>query len=119
MDRGYDCAVMLDPNGNVAEFSFTNLFMVVDGIVHTPAINGTFLNGITRQRVITLLRGDGVEVIERTIEFDELLGADEVFSSANYSKVTPCTKIEDREFDTGPLYTRARALYLGWAETTA
>ncbi len=117
--RGYDCAVMLDPNGNVAEFSFTNLFMVKDGIVHTPAINGTFLNGITRQRVIKLLQDDGREVIERVIDFDELLDADEIFSTANYSKVMPCTKIEDRTFDEGPVYARARTLYFDWAKTCA
>jgi len=114
-ERGYDQAVMLDPSGNVAEFSFTNLFMVKDGIVLTPAINGTFLNGITRQRVIKLLRDDGFDVQERAIDFAELLDADEVFSTANYSKVVPCTRIEDRDFNTGPIYVRARTLYFEWA----
>ncbi|MBT4890056.1 MAG: branched-chain amino acid aminotransferase [Rhodospirillales bacterium] len=117
--RGFDSAVMLDPNGNVAEFSFTNLFMAKDGVVHTPAVNGTFLNGITRQRVSKLLRDDGMEVQERAIDFDELLEADEVFSTANYSKVLPCIKIEDREFDEGPIYTKARKLYFNWAKTTS
>ena len=45
--RGYDNAVILDPNGNVAEFATSNLFMVKDGVAHTPIPNGTFLNGIT------------------------------------------------------------------------
>lgn len=116
-ERGYDQAVMLDPNGNVAEFSFTNLFMVKDGVVSTPFVNGTFLNGITRQRVIKLLKEDGYDMRERTIDFSELLDADEVFSTANYSKVVPCTKIEDRNFNAGPIYTRARELYFEWAKT--
>lgn len=116
-ERGYDQAVMLDPNGNVAEFSFTNLFMAKDGVVSTPAINGTFLNGITRQRVIRLLSDDGFDVQERTIDFSELLDADEAFSTANYSKVVPCARIEDRDFNAGPVYTRARELYFEWAAT--
>lgn len=116
-ERGYDQAVMLDPNGNVAEFSFTNLFMVKDGVVATPAINGTFLNGITRQRVIKLLRDDGFDVQERTIDFAELLDADEAFSTANYSKVSPCVRIEERDFNAGPVYTRTRELYFEWART--
>ena len=53
---------MLDMLGNVAEFGNANVFMAKDGVVYTPAPNGTFLNGITRQRVIDLLRGDGVTV---------------------------------------------------------
>lgn len=116
-EKGSDTAVMLDPNGNVAEFSYTNLFMVKDGSVHTPAINGTFLNGITRQRVIQLLHDDGFEVNERQIDYTELLDADELFSTANHTKVMPCTKIEDRDLNVRPVYTRARELYFEWAKT--
>ena len=65
--RGFDNAVMRDPIGNVAEFTAQNIMVVNGGVVHTPIPNGTFLNGITRQRVITLLREAGVEVVERTI----------------------------------------------------
>ena len=65
--RGFDNAVMRDPIGNVAEFTVQNIMLVRDGTVHTPIPNGTFLNGITWQRVITLLRETGVEVVERTI----------------------------------------------------
>ena len=47
---------MLDPLGSVAEFCASNLWIGKDGAAHTPVPNGTFLNGITRQRVIRLLR---------------------------------------------------------------
>ena len=113
--RGFDQAVMLDPNGNVAEFTWTNLFMVKDNIVSTPAINGTFLNGITRQRVIWLLKDAGYCILERTIQFEELLDADEIFSTANYSKIQPCIKIEGKEYGVGPVYTLSRKLYFEWA----
>ena len=49
--RGFDNAVMRDPIGNVAEFTVQNIMLVKDGVVHTPIPNGTFLNGITRQRI--------------------------------------------------------------------
>jgi branched-chain amino acid aminotransferase len=114
-DKGFDTAVVRDPNNNVAEFAFTNLFLAKDGIVHTPAANGTFLNGITRQRIIGLLRGDGVEVIERAIDFREVLAADEIFASGNYAKVQPCIRIEHRALKPGPIYDRARRLYFDWA----
>jgi len=114
--KGYDVGVVLDPNGNVAEFSYTNLFMVKDGIVSTPAINGTFLNGITRQRIIKLLRGAGQTVLERAIDFEEVAEADELFGTGNYAKVSPCTKIEDRELQPGPVFTQARELYFGFVE---
>ncbi len=109
--RGFDTAVMLDPNGNVAEFAYANLFMIKDGAAHTPAPNGTFLNGITRQRVIALLRSSRIEVIERAIVFEELLTADELFSTGNYAKLSPCTRIENHDFPIGPVYNKARQLY--------
>ena len=115
-DKGFETAVVLDPIGNVAEFSYANLFMAVDGAVHTPAINGTFLNGITRQRVIQLLEDDGVEVHERAIDPQELANADELFASGNYAKVMPCTRFEDRELQPGPFYNRARELYFSFTD---
>ena len=114
--KGFDTAVVLDPNGNVAEFSYTNLFMAKDGVIHTPEINGTFLNGITRQRTIQLLRQGGYEVMERIIAYEELLGADELFGTGNYAKISPCTRIEARELLPGPIYIRARELYFEFAQ---
>ena len=114
-DKGFNTGVALDPNGNVAEFSYTNLFMVKDGVVHTPAPNGTFLNGLTRQRIIQLLRADGIEVLERTIAYDELADAEEMFSTANYSKVMPCIKLDERNLNAGPMFERARRLYMEFA----
>ncbi len=116
-DKGFEVGVTLDQLGNVAEFSYANLFMAADGAVHTPAINGTFLNGITRQRVIGLLRDDGVEVVERAITPDELATADELFATGNYAKVMPCTRFEALELQPGPAYRRARELYFRFAET--
>jgi branched-chain amino acid aminotransferase len=113
--RGFDNAVMLDPIGNVAEFATSNLFIAKDGAVHTPVPNGTFLNGITRQRVIRLLRDAGIAVHERTIGWAEVQEADEVFSSGNYAKVVPVTRVEDRHLQPGPLGLTARRLYWDYA----
>ncbi len=112
--KGFDVGVVLDPNGNVAEFSYTNLFMVRDGMVSTPAINGTFLNGITRQRIIKLLRDDGILVTERSINFEELLTASELFGTGNFAKISPCTQIEAKKLKIGPLYLKARELYFDY-----
>ena len=64
-----------------------NVFMAKDGVVYTPAPNGTFLNGITRQRMIKLLRDDGVTVVEKHLRYRRFPGADEIFSTGNFSKV--------------------------------
>lgn len=118
-NKGFDTAVVPDPSGNVAEFAYTNLFFAKDGVVYTPIPNGTFLNGLTRQRVIGLLRSAGVEVIERSIVAAEVLQADEVFSTGNYAKVQPCLRIEDRGYAVGPLYQKARDLYWEFARASA
>jgi branched-chain amino acid aminotransferase len=113
--RGFDEAIMLDPLGNVAEFSSANLWIAKDGAAHTPAVNGTFLNGITRQRVIKLLRKAGLDVYERTLTPKDIHEADEVFMTGNYAKVFPVTRVEERDLQPGPVYRRARELYWEFA----
>jgi branched-chain amino acid aminotransferase len=113
--RGFQNCLMLDMLGNVAEFGNANVFMARDGAVYTPAPNGTFLNGITRQRVIELLRGDGVTVIEKTLRYEDFQTADEIFSTGNFAKVAPVIRIDDRQLAAGRFYTRARKLYWDFA----
>jgi branched-chain amino acid aminotransferase len=115
-DRGYDMAVMLDGNGNVAEFSTSNLFIARDRVVRTPIANGTFLAGITRARVMDLLRQNGIEVVEETVRFDDVLDADEVFLTGNYPKVLPVVRVEERDYQEGPMARLARDLYFSFAE---
>jgi len=100
--RGFNNCLMLDLLGNVAEFGNANVFMARDGVVYTPAPNGTFLNGITRQRVIELLCGDGFAVIETTLSYNDFVNADEIFSTGNFAKVAPVIRIDDRRLEPGP-----------------
>jgi len=113
--RGFGNCVMFDQIGNVAELATANLFIGKDGVVYTPAANGTFLNGITRQRVIRLLRDAGVAVVETTLSLRDVQNADEIFSSGNYSKVMPVNRIDARSLQPGPLYRKARQLYWDFA----
>lgn len=113
---GYQNAVILDPDGMVAEFATANLFFVdVDGTVVTPAANGTFLAGITRARVIKLLASAGIEVQQRTVGPQELESAREIFSTGNYGKVMPCTRYGERALPIGPIATLARKHYMAFA----
>jgi branched-chain amino acid aminotransferase len=113
--RGFDNCLLRDALGNVAELATANVFMAKDGVVLTPAPNGTFLNGITRQRVVKLLREAGVTVVEKTLGYAEFASADEIFSSGNFSKLAPITRIDDRALEPGPFYRQARELYWDFA----
>lgn len=113
--KGFSNPVMLDHEGNVAEFAGSNLFIVRDGEVATPVPNDTFLNGITKARVMGLLGDAGVNVVERTLRWEDVHGADEIFSTGNYQKVTPCTRIEQRDLQPGPVFRKARDSYFRWA----
>ncbi len=113
--RGFGNCAVRDLVGNIAELATANLFIGKDGVVFTPAPNGTFLNGITRQRVIKLLREAGVSVVETTLQYSDLQNADEIFSSGNYSKVMPINRIDERSLQPGPLYRKARELYWAFA----
>ena len=114
--RGYDNAVIDDPSGNVAEFATANLWIVKDGVAQTPAENGTFLAGVTRARVRQLLSEAGTPVEERALRFADVMAADEIFSSGNYTKVSPVTRIEDRDLQPGPIARKAYDLYIDWAK---
>jgi branched-chain amino acid aminotransferase len=113
--RGFDNAVLLDALGNVSEIAIANIFCARGGEVYTPVPNGTFLNGVTRQRVISLLRQAGVAVHECSLSWRDFLEADEVFSTGNFAKLMPITRIEARDLQPGPIYARARALYWAYA----
>jgi branched-chain amino acid aminotransferase len=113
--RGFDNAITLDAIGNVAELATANVWIAKDGVAMTPACNGTFLNGITRQRMLQLLRDAGIAAIETTLTRADVLDADEVFSTGNYGKVLPITRVEERHYQTGHIYQEARSLYFAFA----
>jgi branched-chain amino acid aminotransferase len=117
--RGFDNCLMCDALGNVAELGSANIFMAKDGVIFTPVANGTFLAGITRRRVIALLQDVGTTVVETTLRYGDFQSADEIFCTGNYSKVTPVTRIDDRQLQPGPFYHRARDLYWDYAHAAA
>ncbi|MFZ1908333.1 MAG: branched-chain amino acid aminotransferase [Burkholderiales bacterium] len=113
--KGFNNCILCDMLGNVAELANANVFLAKDGVVYTPTPNGTFLNGVTRQRVIGLLRGVGVDVVEATLKYEDLAAADEIFSAGNFAKVAPIARIDARALPPGPFYSRARQLYWDFA----
>ncbi len=115
--RGFDNALVLDMLGNVAETGSSNIFLVRDGEVFTPAPNGTFLSGITRARIIDLLRQTGRTVTEKTLSVKDFMEADEIFSTGNHSKVVPVIRIEERDLQPGPVAKTSRDAYWEWAHS--
>jgi branched-chain amino acid aminotransferase len=115
--RGFDNALVLDMLGNVAETGSSNIFMVRDGEVFTPAPNGTFLSGITRARTIDLLRQAGRTVTEKSLSVKDFMEADEIFSTGNHSKVVPVIRIESRDLQPGPVAKLSRDAYWEWAHS--
>jgi len=113
--RGFDNCLMADMLGNIAELANSNVFMVKDGVVFTPAANGAFLAGITRQRVIQLLRDAGQQVVETSLRYADFQDADEIFSSGNFAKVSAITRIDERTLQPGPVTRRAAELYQAFA----
>ncbi len=113
--NGFDNAIVLDALGNVAETATSNIWMVRDGVALTPIPNGTFLNGITRQRVLKLLHDAGLPAHETTLTLDDFRTADEIFSTGNAGKVLPIVRFDDRTLEFGPVARRARDLYWEFA----
>jgi branched-chain amino acid aminotransferase len=113
--KGFHNALVQDFAGNVAELATANVFFVKDGEYFTPVPNGTFLAGITRKRVIALLRAAGETVHEISLSVEDFRGADEIFSTGNISKVVPVIGFDDKALAFGPKARLARELYWAWA----
>jgi branched-chain amino acid aminotransferase len=92
--NGYDEAIALGPDGMLSEGSGQNLFLVVDGVLCTPPIDGTMLPGITRSSVLTLARDGGIPVREQALPRDALYAADEIFITGTATEVTPVRSVD-------------------------
>ncbi len=97
---GYDEALLLDPQGYVAEGSGENFFMLRDNVIYTPALTSS-LPGITRDTVITLAKDLGYSVQERLITRDEVYIADECFFTGTAAEVTPIREVDGRSIGAG------------------
>ena len=100
-DRGVDEAILLDNNGYVAEGPGENIFAVKNATLYTPAVESSILPGITRASVIVLARDLGYEVVEKPIQKEELLAADEVFFTGTAAEVSPIREIDSVIIGTG------------------
>ena len=97
---GYDEALLLDPQGYVAEGSGENFFMLRNNVIYTPALTSA-LPGITRDTVETLAKELGYSVKERLITRDEVYIADECFFTGTAAEVTPIREVDGRSIGEG------------------
>lgn len=99
---GYEDAMMLDYRGYIAEATGANIFLVMNGELHTPTPD-CFLDGITRRTVMDLARKRGITVVERHIKPEELAKTQEVFLCGTAAEVTPIGQIGDHKFVVGTM----------------
>ncbi len=97
---GADEAMMLDPEGYVAEGSGENIFIIKDGVIYTPEVTAC-LNGITRNTILTLAAEHGFKLVEKRITRDEVYIADEAFFTGTAAEVTPIREVDGRKIGAG------------------
>ena len=98
--RGYDDALMLDWKGQIAEATGANIFFIIGNEIHTP-VPDSFLDGITRRTVIEITKVQGLKIIERKIEIDELSDFEQCFITGTAAEVTPVSEIDNFNFSVG------------------
>ncbi|MEM7046597.1 MAG: branched-chain amino acid aminotransferase [Pseudomonadota bacterium] len=108
--EGYQDALTLDYRGNVAEATGANIFLIIDGVLHTPDPD-SFLNGLTRQTILTLAQELQIPVRVRRIAPAELAQAQEVFIVGTAAEVTPVGCIDDLTFTPGDITKRLSEAY--------
>jgi len=114
LKAGYDEAILLNTQGQVAECTGENLFLVKDGAVITPPLSSGALDGITRASVMTMARDLGYEVREETLWRHDLYLADEAFLTGTAAEIVPIRSVDDREIGgPGKITREIQELFFG------
>lgn len=115
---GYDEAIMLNYHGKVSEGSAENIFIVNQGEIFTPPLNAGILDGITRDSIIKIARSEGLTVIEKAIDREDLYVADEVFMTGTAAEVKSVTEIDNILIGDGKLGKITRKLQNAFFEAS-
>ncbi len=102
LNTGVNEAILLDLNGNVAEGTGENIFIVKNKVLKTPSTENC-LQGITRASVMEIAKDNGIKVEEKVITKKELMEADEIFLTGTAAEITPINKIEEKSFGVGEI----------------
>ncbi|MDP6303868.1 MAG: branched-chain amino acid transaminase [Candidatus Nitrosopelagicus sp.] len=103
LNSGYDEAIMLNNDGNVAEGSAENIFVVKNGKITTPPLDADILNGITRDSAIKLLKSKKIKVIEDNLKIYDLLNADEVFMTGTAAEIKSVSRVDKTKIGNGKI----------------
>lgn len=108
----YDEAILLDSRGFISEGTGENIFVIKNGVIHTPSTSSSILTGITRDTVMTLAKDMGVPIIERDLVRSDLFLADEVFLTGTAAEVVPIREVDKRVIgEPGPVTKALQAKY--------
>ena len=116
LENGYDEAIMLNSDGNIAEGSAENIFIVKDDVIQTPPLSAGGLEGITRDGVIQIIEENGGFVIERDLQRDDLYTADEVFMTGTAAEVKSVTQIDKVKIGNGKMGKITKALQKSFSD---
>jgi len=109
---GYDEAILLTPEGTIADGSGESVFIVRDGVLYTPDLSASILIGITRDTVIQIAQDLGYTVVQKPLIRTDLYLADEVFMVGTAAEVTPIREIDDHPTPPGPITREIQTAYL-------
>ncbi len=113
---GFGEGIALDHNGLISEGAGENLFLVMNGALHTTPVSSSILHGITRHTIMTLARDNGIDVFERQLPREYLYFADEVFMCGTAAEITPIRSVDGRavgDGKPGPMVRRIQELFFG------
>jgi branched-chain amino acid aminotransferase len=118
---GFGEGIALASTGLLSEGAGENLFLVFDGVLHTPPVSAALLNGITRHTIVTLARDAGIEVVERDLPREYLYLCDELFMCGTAAEITPIRSVDAKPVGTGkpgPVTAKMQKLFFGLFDGT-
>ncbi len=118
LNEGYDEAIMLNSQGNIAEGSAENIFILKDNQIITPPLTAGVLEGITRDSVIKIIEENGGQVIEADLDREDLYVAEEVFMTGTAAEVKSVTEIDKTIIGNGKPGKITKALQKSFTDVT-
>jgi branched-chain amino acid aminotransferase len=112
VNAGYEEAILLTPEGTVADGSGENIFVIRNGVIYTPDLSTGILPGITRDTITQIAQDLGYTVVEKSMIRSDLYLADEVFMCGTAAEVTPLSSVDDHELSVGPITFEIQKAYL-------
>lgn len=111
MEAPYNDVLILNEFNNICEIGTSNVFFIKNNIIYTPSLSCAILPGITRDSIIKICKHLNLNIIEKECKYEDLVSADEIFTTGTLMGINPVIKVDNYDFNIGDISTSIKQYY--------